>query len=368
MGDIPSYSGDLAELERLIGALSRSAAAVETDSVDTHHTFQGFGGSYATDHTEELLATTRSVSRGGQDLGEHGRRLVELLTRYQQEMQAIDQRMLGLRGEVASLWQRVGIHEPEPEHLAASADYTDELRRLLEQAERTEGEVALAVNALLPEPGGTPPPVGHHGAAALARQVADAAGPLLRTNVLQQQWVADMLDQHGDNQAFADTLADELGVEGLMQLGSHLSPALVHLVSRVERGVGTVLSTTTRVPPKLQDAHPQDPEFREWLRTGEGRRWQDILDQTTAYGHHELAKSPDPAGDPRETYYGYERIISHLEASDRPASAQYLYLLTDDMITAEATDPQKWRHAAYGDPGEIRSVDLLDRQLGMIAH
>ncbi|NJP67892.1 hypothetical protein [Streptomyces spiramenti] len=102
--------------------------------------------------------------------------------------------------------------------------------------------------------------------------------------------------------------------------------------------------------------------------TGDGRRWQDILGQATAYGHRELPKTPDPAGDPRETYYGYERIISHLEAADRPASAQYLYLLTDDMITAEATDPQKWRHAAYGEPGEILSVDLLDRQLGMIAH
>ncbi|WP_338320832.1 hypothetical protein, partial [Streptomyces lonarensis] len=368
MGDIPSYSGDLAELERLIGTLSRSAAAVEADSADTHHTFQAFGGSYATDHTEELLATTRSVRRGGEDLGEDGRGLVRLLTRYVQEMQAIDQRMRGLRDDVAALWQQVGIYEPEPEHLAASEEYASQLRRLLEHAERTEGEVAVAVNALLPEPGGTPPPVGNRGAAALARQVADAAGPLLRGNPVQQAWVADVLDQHGDNQAFADALADALGVEGLMQLGSSISPALLPLVSKVERGIGTVLATTTRVPAKLQDAHPDDPEFQEWLRTAEGRRWQDILDQTTAYGHRELARTPDPAGDPRETYYGYERIINHLEATNQPASAQYLYLLTDDMITAEATDPQKWRHAAYGEPGEIRSVDLLDRQLGMIAH
>ncbi|NJP65769.1 hypothetical protein, partial [Streptomyces spiramenti] len=176
VGDIPSYSGDLAELERLIGTLSRSAAEVEADSSDTHHTFQGFGGSYATDHTEELLATTRSVRRGGEDLGEHGRGLVRLLTRYVQEMQAIDQRMRGLRGDVAALWQRVGIHDPEPEHLTLGEDYAAELRRLLEQAERTEGEVAVAVNALLPEPGGTPPPVGDRGAAALARQVAEASG------------------------------------------------------------------------------------------------------------------------------------------------------------------------------------------------
>ncbi|NJP67894.1 hypothetical protein [Streptomyces spiramenti] len=368
MGDIPSYSGDLAELEQLIGTLSRSAAEVEADSSDTHHTFQAFGGSYATDHTEELLATTRSVRRGGEDLGEDGRRLVRLLTRYVQEMQAIDQRMRGLRGDVAALWQRVGIHDPEPEHLTLGEDYAAELRRLLEHAERTEGEVAVAVNALLPEPGGTPPPVGDRGAAALARQVAEASGPLLRGNPVQQAWVADMLDRHGDNPAFADTLADALGVEGLMQLGSSISPLALPLVSRVERGIGTVLATTTRVPAKLQDAHPDDPEFQEWLRTAEGRRWQDILDQTTAYGHRELARTPDPAGDPRETYYGYERIISHLEATDRPASAQYLYLMTDDMITAEVTDPQKWRHAAYGEPGEIRSVDLLDRQLGMIAH
>ncbi|MEV4433433.1 hypothetical protein [Streptomyces sp. NPDC049585] len=61
LGKIPTYTGNLHELETQAAALKTTASSIRGTGKDVHNAFQALGPSFETPHTSELLATTAPV-------------------------------------------------------------------------------------------------------------------------------------------------------------------------------------------------------------------------------------------------------------------------------------------------------------------
>jgi hypothetical protein len=340
--EIPRFAGDLGGLEEAVSAIKVHGQAVEDDGYEVHATFQGIGPHYRAAEAEDLLATSHTVREAADDIGLAMRELAAELHVYAANARMIDNTLRVLQDRATALPHGTPADELEPAVIEEDQAIRRDLQYAVQEFGDVERRTAARINELLP--GGRGPaawenftrdlPVGQF--LDLARKPVLTQADLRRLN--------DLVESHSDDPYFAAAVVDHLGVEGLLDLSQRMAyyhnPVLGSPITGIRRGLANTLATALTVPEDLRDAPPEDPAFRAWLATPDGRRWTKVMQETREYGMREHT-APEPfTGQEQPTgRYGYHSLLTFLEYADQPYAGQYLDGIVADIVAHQETAP-----------------------------
>ncbi|MGW7046276.1 hypothetical protein ACWGDT_26995 [Streptomyces avermitilis] len=104
---IPTFTGDLIELQRESISLRRAAKAIRKHGGDVHTRFQRLDASYRAPEAEQLFATTQAVQDGSGDFGDQLDSVAGALETYTVEVAEIVKQLESLRGAAAAFVESV---------------------------------------------------------------------------------------------------------------------------------------------------------------------------------------------------------------------------------------------------------------------
>ncbi|MET7916637.1 hypothetical protein ABZU45_11980 [Streptomyces avermitilis] len=104
---IPTFTGDLIELQREIISLRRAAKAIREHGGDVHTRFQRLDASYRAPEAEQLFATTQAVQDGSGDFGDQLDSVAGALETYTVEVAQIVAQLESLRGAATAFVESV---------------------------------------------------------------------------------------------------------------------------------------------------------------------------------------------------------------------------------------------------------------------
>ncbi|MET8028798.1 hypothetical protein [Streptomyces avermitilis] len=104
---IPTFTGDLIELQRESISLRRAAKAIREHGGDVHTRFQRLDASYRAPEAEQLFATTQAVQDGSGDFGDQLDSVAGALEAYTVEVAEIVKQLEALRGAAAAFVESV---------------------------------------------------------------------------------------------------------------------------------------------------------------------------------------------------------------------------------------------------------------------
>ncbi|MDR3081448.1 MAG: hypothetical protein LBV60_11080 [Streptomyces sp.] len=170
---------------------------------------------------------------------------------------------------------------------------------------------------------------------------------------------------NSDDKAFSRTLLTELGPDGTIKLTNSLNDLAYDSDKknradylRLQGGLADTLATATQVPGSVKNAPPGSPEFERWLKSDDGRFYRQWTDGLDKYGDKNYGSKTNPL-------YGYQSVASMMDHSGKKYDDQFLYQLTDDMISAEKEHPGIFTEWGAGHDG-IRA-DAIDTTLGVMS-
>lgn len=171
-------------------------------------------------------------------------------------------------------------------------------------------------------------------------------------------------DNSGDK-AFSQTLLTSLGPDGTIKLTNSLNHLAYDSDKKhkgqymdLQGGLADTIATATDVPASVKDQPPGSKKFDDWLASDNGkfyRQWTDGLDK---YGTKNYGSKSNPL-------YGYQSLVGAMQHSDKKYDDQFLYQLTDDMISAEKKQPGMFTEWGPGHDG-IRA-DAIDGALDIMS-
>ncbi|MFF0027878.1 hypothetical protein ACFYS7_06640 [Streptomyces avermitilis] len=104
---IPTFTGDLIELQREIISLRRAAKAIREHGGDVHTRFQRLDASYRAPEAEQLFATTQAVQDRSGDFGDQLDSVAGALETYTVEVAQIVKQLESLRGAATAFVESV---------------------------------------------------------------------------------------------------------------------------------------------------------------------------------------------------------------------------------------------------------------------
>ncbi|WP_103529645.1 alpha/beta hydrolase [Streptomyces sp. SM12] len=148
--EIPSFSGNLGQLESAVRSLDRDGEAVFDGANTLHSTFQGLAGGYEAPETSDLLVTTLPVRSGGEQLRDAVSAVSRALGDYAADARHIDSRLDSLRARARAV-PDVSSDDPDyGRHVEESESIRVEAALLVASFERMEAETVRAVESALP--------------------------------------------------------------------------------------------------------------------------------------------------------------------------------------------------------------------------
>ncbi|MFE3638885.1 hypothetical protein [Streptomyces sp. NPDC059168] len=170
---------------------------------------------------------------------------------------------------------------------------------------------------------------------------------------------------NSDDKAFSQTLLKDLGPDGTIKLINSLNDRAYDSDTKhkaqymeLQGGLADTLATATDVPASVKNMPPGSKAFDQWLATDDGRFYKQWTDGLDKYGTKNYGSKTNPL-------YGYQSLASMMEHSDKKYDDQFLYQVTDDMISAEKKHPGIFTEWGPGHDG-IRA-DAIDTTLGVMS-
>ncbi|MFJ9968548.1 scabin-related ADP-ribosyltransferase [Streptomyces avermitilis] len=110
---IPTFTGDLVDLQQQVAAMSRAARAIREHGGDVHTRFQNLQASYRAPEAGQLFATTQAVESKSSSFADDLETVANALTDYMVEVAEIVRQLESLRGQarvfVASVQDEDGL-------------------------------------------------------------------------------------------------------------------------------------------------------------------------------------------------------------------------------------------------------------------
>ncbi|GAA2713082.1 MULTISPECIES: toxin glutamine deamidase domain-containing protein [Streptomyces] len=98
-GEIPQFTGNLAELEKNASALTKNAGDIRDTGGDVHTKFHGLSAFYHAPEAEKLFATTLPVRDRAKDFGGKLEKVSSALTEYAAEVRPLAEKLKSLKSE-----------------------------------------------------------------------------------------------------------------------------------------------------------------------------------------------------------------------------------------------------------------------------
>ncbi|MDT0308628.1 hypothetical protein RM780_16915 [Streptomyces sp. DSM 44917] len=187
----------------------------------------------------------------------------------------------------------------------------------------------------------------------------------------------DLLIEHGDDPLFAQAVIDSLGMEEFLRLSQRVDDSATRLdsadvpVGDLQNRLGTAFSTAMQPPDHLASEPHGSQAWNAWLRTGEGHRYQERLEDLREAGTRQLHWQAMPFGlpDVGDERIGYDVALDLLDRAEGDLDGHLFTDVLDGMIEQERDNPMAWAGNRYtgeeGEGGLDPRNDPVDRLLGL---